>query len=50
MLTHLVFLINPQALYRAYYMSNFSIGFLLFGAILAGVLFETERPTPISRR
>ena len=49
-LTHLVFLINPQALYRAYYMSNFSIGFLLLGAILAGVLFETERPAPISRR
>ena len=49
-LTHLVFLINPQALYRAYYMSNFSIGFLLLGAILAGVLFEAPRPAPVSRR
>jgi hypothetical protein len=49
-LTHLVFLINPQALYRAYYMSNFSIGFLLLGAILAGVFFEASRPASVSRR
>lgn len=49
-LTHLVFLIDPPALYRAYYMSNFSIGFLLLGAILAGVMLETARPLPVSRR
>jgi len=49
-LTHLVFLINPQALYRAYYMSNFSIGFLLLGAIAAGVIFEASRRAPVSRR
>jgi hypothetical protein len=39
-LTHLAFLINPRALYRAYLFANFSIGFLLLGAILGGVLIE----------
>jgi len=48
-LTHLVFLINPAALYRAYYMSNFSIGFLLLGAILAGVIFERSNRLGVNR-
>ena len=48
-LTHLAFVINPAALYRAYYMANFSIGFLLLGAILGGVLLESAR-SPLSRR
>ena len=39
-LTHLAFLINPRMLYRAYLFGNFSIGFLLLGAILGGVLIE----------
>ena len=43
-LTHLLFLINPRALYRAYYMLSFSIGFLLLGALLAGVMFEAGKP------
>jgi len=49
-LTHLLFLINPQALYRAYYMLSFSIGFLLLGALLAGVIFETGKPPAASLR
>jgi hypothetical protein len=43
-LTDLAFLIDPRAVYRAYYFGNFSIGFLLLGAILAGVIIERERP------
>ena len=39
-LTHLAFLINPHALYRAYYMANFSIGYFILGAMVAGVLIE----------
>ena len=39
-LTHLAFLINPEALYRAYLFGNFSIGFLLLGSILGGTLIE----------
>jgi hypothetical protein len=49
-LTHLLFLINPAALYRAYYMSNFSIAFLVLGAIVAGVIFESAKSPVISRR
>jgi hypothetical protein len=39
-LTHLGFLINPRLLYRAYYFANFSIGFLVLGTIVGGVLIE----------
>jgi len=49
-LTDLIFMINPAVFYRAYYMSNFSIGFLLLGAILAGIIFEWAKPGPVSRR
>jgi len=49
-LTHLLFLINPAALYRAYYMSNFSIAFLVLGAIVAGTIFERPKPPVVSRR
>jgi hypothetical protein len=49
-MTHLLFLINPAALYRAYYMINFSMGFLLLGALLAGTIFETSKPPAVSRR
>jgi len=49
-LTDVVFRINPAAFYRAYYMSNFSIGFLLLGAILVGVFFERDTPAPINPR
>jgi len=49
-LTHLVFLINPAAFYRAFYMSNFSIGFLLLSAVLAGVIFESRPQPAVSRR
>jgi hypothetical protein len=45
-LTHLAFLINPQALYRAYLFGNFSIGFLLLGAIVGGVAIEGAKPPP----
>lgn len=48
-LTHLAFMIDPAALYRAYYMANFSIGFLLLGADVGGVLLESAR-SPFSRR
>jgi len=48
-LTHLAFLLDPAVLYRAYYMANFSIGFLLLGAIIGGVLMESGR-SPLSRR
>jgi hypothetical protein len=41
-MTHLAFLLNPTGLYRAYLFGNFSIGFLLLGAILGGVVFESE--------
>ncbi|QUD87873.1 hypothetical protein [Phenylobacterium montanum] len=47
-LTHLAFLVNPQALYRAYLFGNFSIGFLLLGAILGGVIMEGGTP-PLRR-
>jgi hypothetical protein len=43
-LTDVAFLIGPRALYRAYYVGNFAIGFLLLGAILGGVVFEAARP------
>ncbi|HXQ10496.1 MAG TPA: hypothetical protein VN805_05785 [Caulobacteraceae bacterium] len=43
-LTDLAFVIDPRAVYRAYYFGNFSIGFLLLGAILGGVVIERERP------
>jgi len=49
-LTHVLFLINPAALYRAYYMSSFSIAFLVLGAIVAGVIFERSKPPAVSRR
>jgi hypothetical protein len=39
-LTHIGFLINPRMLYRAYYFANFSIGFLVLGAIVGGTLIE----------
>jgi hypothetical protein len=42
-MTHLAFLINPEALYRAYLFGNFSIGFLVLGAILGGVVFESDQ-------
>jgi hypothetical protein len=48
-LTHLAFLINPHALYRAYYVGNFSIGFLLLGAILGGVILESPTPFRVRR-
>jgi hypothetical protein len=48
-LTHLAFVINPAALYRAYYMDIFSIGFLLLGADVGGILLESAR-SPFSRR
>jgi hypothetical protein len=43
-LTDLAFLIEPRALYRAYYFGNFSIGFVLLGALLGGVIIERDRP------
>ena len=51
-LTHVAFLIDPRALYRAYFMANFSIGFLLLGAILGGVVIESapRRLSPPARR
>jgi len=48
-LTHLAFLINPEALYRAYLFGNFSIGFLLLGSILGGTLIEAA-PIRFRRR
>jgi len=39
-MTHVGFLIDPRLLYRAYYFANFSIGFLVLGAIIGGVLIE----------
>jgi hypothetical protein len=49
-LTHFVFLINPQALYRAYFFANFSVGFLLLGAVLGGVVIESPVPFRVRRR
>ena len=43
-LTHFAFLLNPHAIYRAYYFANFSIGFLLLGALLGGVFIESAEP------
>ena len=40
-LTHLAFLINPRALYRAFYFGNFAIGYLILGAIIGGVAIES---------
>jgi len=42
-LTHLAFLINPQALYRAYYMANFSIGYFILGSMVGGVMIEPRQ-------
>jgi hypothetical protein len=47
-LTHFAFLIAPHTLYRAYYVGSFSIGYLVLGAIVGGVVFEGA--TPIRRR
>jgi hypothetical protein len=43
-LTDVAFMIEPGALYRAYYFGNFSIGFLLLGALVGGVIIERGRP------
>lgn len=43
-LTHFAFLIDPHALYRAYYFENYSIGFLILGAIFGGAFIEGRRP------
>jgi hypothetical protein len=46
-LTHLAFVVNPHALYRAYFYADFSMGFLLLGSLFAGVLIEPrDRPSP----
>ncbi|HEX4179853.1 MAG TPA: hypothetical protein VHY32_03605 [Caulobacteraceae bacterium] len=45
---HFAFMIAPHALYRAYYFGNFSIGYLVLGSILGGVIFE--RATPVRCR
>ena len=57
-LTHVAFMIDPAALYRAFYFGNFSIGFLLLGSILGGAFIEAapirfrprlaSRPSPSS--
>jgi hypothetical protein len=47
-LTHLAFLIDPRALYRAFYFGNFAMGYLLLGAILGGAIIE--RAAPVRRR
>ena len=44
-LTHLAFLVNPQALWRAYLVGNFAIGFLLLGAVVGGVVMEGRAPS-----
>jgi hypothetical protein len=49
-LTHLAFVVNPHALYRAYYYANFASGFLLLGALFAGALLERRDPRPKTRR
>ncbi len=53
-LTHLAFLVNPRALYRAYLFGGFSIGFLVLGALFGGVVMEGATPMlhrlPILRR
>ena len=43
-LTHFAFLINPKALYRAFYFGNFAIGYLILGAIIGGVVIESGAP------
>jgi hypothetical protein len=43
-LIHLAFLIDPRALYRAYYAESFAVGYLILGAILGGVLIEGRTP------
>jgi hypothetical protein len=48
-LTHVAFLIEPVALYRAFFFGNFSIGFLLLGSILGGTLIEVA-PVPFHFR
>ena len=48
-LTHFAFWINPEALYRAYYFGNFSIGFLLLGSIIGGVVIESSTPFRVRR-
>jgi hypothetical protein len=49
-LTHLAFLVDPHALYRAYYYANFSIGFLFLGSLFGGVLIEPRETEPRTRR
>jgi hypothetical protein len=43
-LIHFAFLINPPALYRAYFYASFSIGYLILGSILGGVVIERRTP------
>jgi hypothetical protein len=43
-LTHFAFMIDPRALYRAFYFGNFAMGYLLLGAILGGAVIEGPRP------
>jgi hypothetical protein len=42
-LTDAAFMVEPGPLYRAYYFGNFSIGFLLLGALVGGVVIERDR-------
>jgi hypothetical protein len=47
-MVHFAFLIDPRALYRAYYFETFAIGYLVLGSILGGVIIES--PAPYRRR
>lgn len=40
-LTHVAFLVNPHALFRAYLYANFGISYLLLGSLVGGVIIES---------
>ena len=43
---HLVFLMNPHAFYRAYFIVTFAIGYLILGSIFGGVFIEGRASYP----
>jgi hypothetical protein len=43
-LSHFIFLIDPHALYRAYYYANFGFGYLMLGSLIGGVIIEGRAP------
>jgi hypothetical protein len=49
-LLHIAFLASPHRLYRAYLYANFATSYLVFGALIGGVIFEASPPRIVIQR